>query len=97
MRKRPVYKSKDDCIMMKNILFVYVLIICGISTFNDDKFGLRLTVSQQEHDVVLTLLQRPCNVATSYGRCNNVKKTSCSCWDDDAKYFFVYSFVECLP
>ena len=37
--------------------------------------------AKQEHDVVLTLLQRPCNVLKSYGRCNNVKTTSCSCWE----------------
>ena len=36
---------------------------------------------QQAHNVVLTLLQRPYDVATLHGRCNDVETTSCACWD----------------
>ena len=35
---------------------------------------------KQEHDVLLTFLQRLYDVTTLHGRCNNVKMTSCSCW-----------------
>ena len=49
-------------------VFLICYLFCFIST-------------QQEHDVVLTSLQRPYDVATLNGRCSNVRTTSCSCWE----------------
>ena len=42
---------------------------------------LRNTETQQERDVLLTLLQRSYEVETLHGRCNNVKTMSCSSWE----------------
>ena len=41
---------------------------------------LRLGKTQQEQDVVLTLLQCQYEVAKLHGCCNNVRTTSCFCW-----------------